>query len=343
MTTQRFADALALANKLHAGQTRKCTGTPYISHLLAVSGLVMEYGGSEDAAIAALLHDALEDQAANWAKLGVNLRHWISEVFGYHVLSIVEELTETDEDPKPPWRERKEKYIDHLRKASPEALLVAACDKLHNARTTLSDLREKGAEETWSKFNADPVSQEWWYNRLLVTFMMADVPRPLVNELKRVVDQLFDGTFKGPDNVPTRYRDVLQMVEEYNKTLRADHPGFNYCVLVQHHDGLLFQRSAFYEIWGEWLVVFGEHMKPDVHHMDEISYFAKFELEYPKRSEDIIWTDENLQHEMIKVYRRMQVIDYELDQHGVPTSKEHSELVDRMLKLIQSTGLLRDE
>ena len=133
----RLARGVALALDLHATQTRKGTDTPYISHLLGVAGLVLEYGGNEDHAIAAMLHDAIEDQ-------GVQHEPVIAERFGPVVARIVRACTDADTLPKPPWHERKQTYIDHLAHADADVLLVSAADKLHNARAICADLKLHG-------------------------------------------------------------------------------------------------------------------------------------------------------------------------------------------------------
>jgi (p)ppGpp synthase/HD superfamily hydrolase len=198
--TDRLYHAIEFAGHLHRLQIRKMTQTPYVSHLLSVTALVLENGGDEDMAIAAMLHDALEDQAAAYTQktvLGADvwagpekLRQDISFMFGARVLSIVEELTETDEDPKPPWRERKEKYLAHLEVASPEAILIAGSDKLHNARTTLTDKRQHG-NKVWEKFNSDRDSQIWWYYAVLGALRNRNCPAALTDELEEVLSDLF--------------------------------------------------------------------------------------------------------------------------------------------------------
>src|SRR6266480_7081738 len=136
--TSRFEEAITFATQLHAKQLRKGTTIPYIAHLLAVTALVLENGGSEDEAIAALLHDAIEDQG------GAATREEIRRRFGNMVVAIVDGCTDAEVVPKPPWRGRKEAYISHLRQASPAVRLISAADKLHNARTILADYRVLG-------------------------------------------------------------------------------------------------------------------------------------------------------------------------------------------------------
>ncbi len=121
----------------HARQKRKGTETPYVSHLLGVASLVLEHGGDEEQAIAALLHDAVEDQGAHQEPV-------IRERFGDRVADIVLGCTDADTLPKPPWRERKERYIEHLEHASSDVLLVSCADKVHNARAIVTDLKTHG-------------------------------------------------------------------------------------------------------------------------------------------------------------------------------------------------------
>lgn len=197
MAVDRLEHALLFAKRLHATQVRKCSNTPYFSHLMMVSAMVMENGGSEDAVIAALFHDALEDQGASYPSAFTmtgpeHLRAVIARDFGQGVLDLVEALTETDEDPKPPWKERKEKYLAHLKGASKDVALIALADKIHNARTTLADIRTKGAVETWAKFNGDMESQKWWYTSLLNIFTAhKDIPESLLWELDEIVFTMF--------------------------------------------------------------------------------------------------------------------------------------------------------
>lgn len=156
---ERFAAAVAWALELHAGQVRKATRVPYASHLLAVAALVLGYGGGEDEAIAAVLHDSIEDTEAT--------RTEIEERFGPRVAAIVEGCSDADGTPKAPWRERKERHLDHLRSAAvdPPTLLVAAADKLHNLQTLGADHRHLG-DELWTRFNAGADDQLWYYRSI---------------------------------------------------------------------------------------------------------------------------------------------------------------------------------
>jgi (p)ppGpp synthase/HD superfamily hydrolase len=178
----RFDDALVLAHHLHAGQTRKGTSIPYISHLLAVTAIVIENDGTEDEAIAALLHDAIEDAG------GDAVRSVIHERFGDEVLAIVEGLTDTDQTPKPPWRARKEAYLAHLCEASASVLLVSLADKIHNAGSVLRDLRNNG-DSVWARFTGGKEGTLWYYRALTDTFKTLETS-PLVAQLDRIVSEL---------------------------------------------------------------------------------------------------------------------------------------------------------
>lgn len=178
----RFDDALVFVTRLHAKQVRKGSGIPYISHLLAVAALVLEYGGNEDEAIAALLHDAIEDQGGDATRQEIRRR------FGETVVEIVNGCTDADTMPKPSWRPRKEAYIAHLRDASPSVLLVSAADKLHNTRSILGDYRIVG-DEVWQRFKAGKEGTLWYYRALLTAYQMHTIT-PLVMELERVVNEM---------------------------------------------------------------------------------------------------------------------------------------------------------
>ena len=178
----RYTDALTFAAEAHHGQLRKGTSIPYLSHLLAVSGLVLEHGGDETEAIAGLLHDAIED-------VGAHLREPIRERFGAEVLVIVEGCTDADVQPKPPWRARKEAYIAHLRHAPPPVLRVSAADKLHNARCILADYHAHGPA-LWRRFNASAAETAWYYTAVADILAAAGAPPTLVGELGRTVEAL---------------------------------------------------------------------------------------------------------------------------------------------------------
>lgn len=179
---ERFVRAFEFAARTHATQSRKGKDLPYISHLIAVAALVLEAGGDEDMAVAALLHDAVEDQGGQ-----PTLRE-IERRFGKRVAQMVWDCTDADTVPKPPWRERKEKYLAHLPQVAAESRLVSAADKLHNAREILADYREEG-EKIWSRFNGGREGTLWYYRALAEKFSSLDSNR-LVRELDRVVGEL---------------------------------------------------------------------------------------------------------------------------------------------------------
>jgi (p)ppGpp synthase/HD superfamily hydrolase len=180
--SKRFSNALAYAFTLHATQTRKGTDLPYFSHLMAVCAIVLENGGSEDEAIAALLHDAIEDQG------GEATRQEIIRRFGSEVAAIVDGCTDAETIPKPPWRERKEQYIAHLADASPSVRLVSSADKLHNARAILFDYRQIG-EALWGRFNGKREGTLWYYRELVIAYGAHGTTR-IVEELDRTVTEL---------------------------------------------------------------------------------------------------------------------------------------------------------
>ena len=182
--SERLIDALGVAARLHAGQQRKGSSVPYLTHLLGTCSIALDYGAGEDEAIAALLHDAIEDvQPTADARAAV-------AAFGPEVLRIVEGCTDSDVHPKPPWRERKEGYVDDLADADAPILLVSAADKLHNARSIVTDLRHHG-EATWERFNGGRDGSLWYYRALVGAFRANPAhPPDLVNELDRTVGEM---------------------------------------------------------------------------------------------------------------------------------------------------------
>jgi (p)ppGpp synthase/HD superfamily hydrolase len=178
----RFEEGLLFAKGKHDGQTRKATAVPYIAHLLSVASLVLEAGGDEDLAIAALLHDVVEDCG------GAPMLEEVRRRFGERVAHVVQGCTDTDLDPKPPWRQRKEDYLTHLQTADADIRLVSAADKLHNARSILADYREFG-ESVWERFQGKRDGTLWYYRSLVDEFRKRDV-NSLVNQLERVVREL---------------------------------------------------------------------------------------------------------------------------------------------------------
>lgn len=182
MLSERFSEALTYATHLHSKQTRKGSGVPYIAHLLGVASIALEYGANEEEAIAALLHDAIEDQGGDATRQEIRRR------FGDTVTAIVDGCTDSETIPKPPWRERKEAYIAHISSASPSVLLVSCADKLYNARSILQDYRIVG-EEIWQRFTGGKIGTLWYYKALVKAFRQVKIT-PLVAELERVVVEL---------------------------------------------------------------------------------------------------------------------------------------------------------
>jgi len=185
MTTMRSETIIACMNlvmTLHQGQMRKGTQVPYFIHLWAVAALVGEYGGNEDQLVAALLHDSVEDHGEK-----ISFEQ-IANQFGFRVAEIVKGCTDSQQNPKPPWRQRKENFIDRLRTASVDIKLVVAADKLHNAKSTVSDLRLHGSK-VWSRFNAGQEDQVWYYKEI-ISGLRNGWSHPILEELERVVDEL---------------------------------------------------------------------------------------------------------------------------------------------------------
>jgi (p)ppGpp synthase/HD superfamily hydrolase len=178
----RFLRAFNFAGKKHAGQTRKASTIPYVAHLMGVASLVLEFGGDEDLAIAALLHDVVEDCG------GAPMLKEVRQRFGSRVAKIVDGCTDSDSYPKPPWRERKERYIRHLKDADAETRLVSAADKLNNVRSILSDYREV-RESIWLRFNGGRDGTLWYYRALLKEFLRSK-PNRLIRELELAVGEL---------------------------------------------------------------------------------------------------------------------------------------------------------
>ena len=178
----RFTEALVYATQLHSQQIRKGSGVPYISHLLSVAALVLEDGGDEDQAIAALLHDAIEDQG------GDKTRQEIKAKFGDRVVSIVNGCTDSEVIPKPPWKERKQQYIDKMRHASFEVRRVSMADKLHNLRSILADYY-RGDPDIWSKFKGGRESTLWYYRSLIEVSRQAET-NYLAQECDLIIKQL---------------------------------------------------------------------------------------------------------------------------------------------------------
>ncbi|OKH16093.1 HD domain-containing protein [[Limnothrix rosea] IAM M-220] len=181
--SDRFSEALVFAEKLHRNQARKGSGTPYVAHLLGVASTVLEAGGSEDEAIAALLHDAVEDQG------GLQTRDLIQEKFGDRVTEIVMGCSDSVEgEIKLPWRERKVAYLNHLKTAPKSVRLVSMADKLYNLQSIVRDYRLVG-EELWSRFRGKKEGTLWYYRELSKIF---DPDHPLTQEFQRAIATLED-------------------------------------------------------------------------------------------------------------------------------------------------------
>jgi (p)ppGpp synthase/HD superfamily hydrolase len=178
----RFLRAFEFAAEKHAGQTRKASTIPYLAHLMGVASLVLEAGGDEDLAIAALLHDVVEDCG------GMPILKEVRREFGKRVAKVVDGCTDTDADPKPPWRERKENYIQHLKRADADTRLVSAADKLNNVRSILSDYRAIG-ESVWSRFSGGREGTLWYYRTLRDQFLRHPRNR-ITRDLELAVNEL---------------------------------------------------------------------------------------------------------------------------------------------------------
>jgi (p)ppGpp synthase/HD superfamily hydrolase len=183
--SEEFDAALLYASDMHRDQIRKGSGAPYLLHLLQVAGLALEHGADEQVAIAALLHDVVED-------CGKETIDVIQEEFGERVLAIVLGCSDTTDKVAETrsWRERKETYLAHLREAaSADVLLVSCCDKLHNSRSILSDLKEQG-ESIWDIFKGGRDGTLWYYRALVDAYRQVDAPPRLVRELDEVVSEI---------------------------------------------------------------------------------------------------------------------------------------------------------
>ena len=181
--TDKYESALIFANRLHQKQIRRINRTPYFAHLLSVSALVLEDGGTEEEAIAALLHDAIEDQGGK--KTGDIIR----DKFGNEIADIVEGCTEESILPKPSWRERKQKYIDNLRHSSPEICRVALADKLHNTISNIEEYYQHGID-IWQNFGEGKKGLVWFYSSVIEAVRDTKYSGLLMDKLARAVSQL---------------------------------------------------------------------------------------------------------------------------------------------------------
>ncbi|MEN8242275.1 MAG: HD domain-containing protein [Chloroflexota bacterium] len=178
----RFEQAVELAFRLHGRQTRKGSQIPYIAHLLGVAALVIEDGGSEYEAIAALLHDGPEDQGGEETLADIRAK------FGEQVARIVANCSDTFEAPKPPWKERKLKHLKKIKDVEADTCRVLLADKLYNARALVSDLHREG-ETTWEKFNGGKDGTLWYY-REMHALLSEKLPGELADMLGRVIKEI---------------------------------------------------------------------------------------------------------------------------------------------------------
>jgi (p)ppGpp synthase/HD superfamily hydrolase len=183
--TDRFLQAAAMAQEVHGGARRRGTEIPYMAHLLVVTGLVIEDGGDEDQAIAALLHDSVEDAG------GKPMLERIQRTFGPRVAEIVEGCSDSlEEEPEDPWVERKRRYLEHLPEVDDDGVLrVSLADKVHNARSLVRDYRREG-DALWERFDEKSAADQLWYYGALLEFFERRRPGPLTEDLRRAVNEL---------------------------------------------------------------------------------------------------------------------------------------------------------
>jgi (p)ppGpp synthase/HD superfamily hydrolase len=180
--TDRLAEAFAFADLLHRRQRRKGSDVPYITHLMSVAALVGEYGGSEDQVIAALLHDAVEDQGGPDTLAQIRVR------FGEGVAHYVEAASDALDEPRPPWLQRKQVFLAGLREAPCDAKLIVAADKLHNVRTLIRDYYQV-AEGLWDRFTGKREGTLWYYREALMALSQG-WEHPILRELREAVETL---------------------------------------------------------------------------------------------------------------------------------------------------------
>ncbi|MGE5706833.1 MAG: HD domain-containing protein [Bacteroidota bacterium] len=183
MLSPTFEKALHLAFRLHQSQARKVTGVPYFSHLMAVSATVLEYGGDEETAIAALLHDAVEDQG------GTRTLEEIRRKFGDRVARIVSDASDAFDRPRPPWRERKRAHIAKMREASGDSQLVVAADKLHNIKSIQRDYHRLG-NELWKCFTAGKETTLWYYRSMCEALSGNPALSGILAEVRAAIDDI---------------------------------------------------------------------------------------------------------------------------------------------------------
>lgn len=202
---QGAARAAAL---VHRDDLRKGTVVPYLAHLWSVAALVLEHGGDDVQVAAAFLHDAVEDHG------GRTRLDEVRERFGDEVADLVEALSDSLADTtagevKAPWKDRKARYLVHLAAAGPRVHLVSGCDKLHNARSLVSDLRAMGPV-LWERFNqTDPAEQLWYQRRVVQVLTAGAAPRSLVEELAGTVEVLAALAAQDDPSLPARVDALL--------------------------------------------------------------------------------------------------------------------------------------
>ena len=177
--TQRFDEGVRYAHDVHGAQTRKGTDVPYLAHLIGVASIVLDDGGTEEEAIAALLHDAAEDHGGRERLEDIRAR------FGNDVARIVEDCTDSFTQSPEPWLERKKKYVQRARTLAGPSLRVSAADKVHNTYGILRDLRNHG-EKVWERYSVSPDDVLAYYQGLVRSYREAG-GGPLVDELERIV------------------------------------------------------------------------------------------------------------------------------------------------------------
>jgi len=202
--SERFGEALAFAHRLHRRQQRKTSGVPFIAHPLTVAALVIEDGGTEDEAIAAVLHDSLEDQGRNFPGGVAGLKAEIESRFGRAVLRIVANLTERSypeeahiRDRRERWRAHKLAYLRQVCGAGPQARRVSCADSLHNVRTLIRDYRRSGGR-IWERFLTRNRDDQVWAYRTAAEMFQSAAASPLVQNLAGAVNELERLTSDGP-------------------------------------------------------------------------------------------------------------------------------------------------
>ena len=274
MLTARFSDAVEYARAHHEGDMRKGTTIPYVAHLLAVSALVLEHGGDETAAVAALLHDVVEDGGGRAALEEIRGR------FGEEVAAIVEGCSDTTAAEKEDWALRKTRYLEHLQSASPQVLLVSAADKLHNARAILADLRVHG-KSLWLRFNRGARDQLWYYESLRDAFRRR-LPGPLSDELDRTVRDI-NRLLDLDDRVEWLDREFMlwSMEDSPARGAIVDWPGCP-LVITQEPDGLAVHAEV--GRGGDYC----PDMDVDLAGLIDLPLLDEFRLEY-REPEEVAW------------------------------------------------------